>query len=161
MTGPKRGSKRPNWGPIPTKKRKKVEKSARFRLAYLNISALKPPWRWRQGRFGLQNGPILPKFHPKSPANISAMRNVSNQPRAPKRAARRTIRPRVSGSVEQAVSTASTCARGIVLQLGDLLEVRLGVVLDLVRAQGPAVHRHTLKSPQPAMTAAVVVVAEA
>jgi len=43
--GVKRGSKGANPGLNPTKNSKKVEKSAQFRLAHLNISALKPPWR--------------------------------------------------------------------------------------------------------------------
>ena len=59
-------------GPIPTKNAKKSEKSARFGLAHLNTSALKPPWRQRQGRFGLQNGPESAKTHPKIRANTSA-----------------------------------------------------------------------------------------
>ena len=44
VTGPKRGSKSANSGPIPTKNGKKVEKSARFGLTHLDILAPEPPW---------------------------------------------------------------------------------------------------------------------
>jgi len=68
------------------KSEKKSKKAINFALPILTFrppnplgAGTRPDSASKMGQIGAKSA----KFHPKSPANISAMRNVSNQPRAP------------------------------------------------------------------------------